>query len=123
MEPLITEAMKKAAVAWLEVGGAHPYPVWCAWAEDGLQVVSGPGEQPAPGLATAGRAVVAARGDHGGTIVRWPATVRRLEPGTDEWTAVVPALAAKRLNSLPAADLIVHWGQSCVVSRLTPIDG
>jgi hypothetical protein len=121
VDPKVAEAMKKAAVAWLHVDGHAEYAVWCAWAEDGLQVVSGPGEQPAPGLATAEAAVVSARGDHGGLIVSWRAAVAQLQPGTDEWTELVPPLAAKRLNSSPAAELLEHWGQSCVVSRLTPL--
>jgi hypothetical protein len=94
MHPLVAEAMKKAAVAWLEVDGHDPYAVWCAWAEGGLTVVSGPGEQPAPGLADAERAVVIARGDHGGAIVAWRAAVSRVDPASAEWSELVPALAA-----------------------------
>ena len=46
--------MKRAAVAWLTVPGQPgPYPVWCLWLDGALYVVSGPGEQPAPGLAGA----------------------------------------------------------------------
>lgn len=117
---LIVEAMRKAAICWLSVGAAPAYPVWCAWAEDGLQVVSGPGEQPAPGLAAAATADVTARGDHGGAIVTWRADVTRLRPDTPEWDALVPGLAARRLNSAPTAELVRRWAQSNVVVRLTP---
>jgi hypothetical protein len=122
MHPLVAEAMKKAAVAWLEVEGHDPYAVWCAWADGGLTVVSGPGEQPAPGLADAERAVVIARGDHGGAIVAWRAVVSRVDPASAQWPELVPALAAKRLNSEPAAPLAERWAQSNVVSRLVPAD-
>ncbi len=122
MQPLVAEAMRKAAVAWLSVDGQPGYAVWCAWAEGGLQVVSGPGEQPAPGLAAAGTAIVLARGDHGGLIVAWPARVEQVVPGTPEWERLVPPLAAKRLNSDPTPDLLDRWAASCVVSRLTPAD-
>ncbi|MGC9667898.1 hypothetical protein ACNTMW_15245 [Planosporangium sp. 12N6] len=121
--PLIDEAMKKAAVAWLTVPEVGPaYPVWCVWVDGALYVVSGPGEQPAPGLAEAGQVCVTARGDHGGRIVTWPAGVSRLTFGTDEWDAVAPQLAAKRLNASGTTDEIVtRWAAECVVSRLTPV--
>ncbi|MCW2642201.1 MAG: hypothetical protein JWP76_4507, partial [Dactylosporangium sp.] len=84
--PLVDEAMKKAAVAWLTVPDVGPaYLVWCVWIDGALYVVSGPGEQAAPGLAEAARACVTARGDHGGRVVTWPATVSRLTFGADEW--------------------------------------
>src|SRR5207248_4638873 len=69
MHPLVEEAMKKAAIVWLSTGG-RPYGVWCLWVDDALYVVSGPGEQPAPGLAEATGALVTARGDHGGRVGR-----------------------------------------------------
>jgi hypothetical protein len=122
MHPLVGEAMKKAAIAWLTVAGHRPYPVWCLWLDGALHVVSGPGEQPAPGLAQAATAEVSARGDHGGHIVTWPATVRAVRPGTEEWDAVVPQLAGKRLNGPGAEALAERWAADGVVSRLTPAD-
>jgi hypothetical protein len=63
VEPLVEEAAKKAAVAWLAVPGAGPaYLVWCAWLGGSLLVVSGPGEQSAPGLAEAATAEGGAAG-------------------------------------------------------------
>ena len=122
MHPLVAEAMKKAAVAWLGVAGLAPHPVWCVWADDALFVVSGPGEQPAPGLAQAGTATVTARGDHGGRIVTWSAIVERVSPDSDTWATVVVQLAGKRLNSTGAAELVRRWAHECVVVRLTPTD-
>ncbi len=122
MDPLVATAMKKAAVAWLSVDGHPPYLVWCRWLDGALYVVSGPGEQSAPGLAGATRAVVTGRGDHGGRIVAWPAAVTAVAPGTAQWAAAVPALAARRLNSAPAAELTARWAGSCRVSRLAPIE-
>jgi hypothetical protein len=114
--------MKKAAAAWLEVAGHDPYAVWCAWAKGGLSVVSGPGEQPAPGLADAAQALVIARGDHGGAIVAWRAAVSRMDPNGAQWAELVPGLAAKRLNAEPTGQLVERWAQSNVVSRLIPVD-
>ncbi len=121
MHPLVEEAMKKAAVAWLRVPGGNPYPVWCLWVDGSLYVVSGPGEQPAPGLAEADTVAVTARGDHGGRIVTWPATVSRVEPGGAEWERVVPQLAGKRLNAPGGPqETAVRWAAGCVLSRLAP---
>jgi hypothetical protein len=119
---LVAGAMKKAALAWLGAGERPLYAVWCLWVDDALYVVSGPGEQPAPGLAEAPTVAVTARGDHGGRILTWRARVERLLPGTEAWDAVAPQLAGKRLNSLGAADLAARWGRECVVSRLVPTD-
>jgi hypothetical protein len=121
--PLVDEAMKKAAVTWLTVPDAGPaYLVWCVWITGALYVVSGPGEQKAPGLAESPTATVTARGDHGGRIVSWPATVSTLEPGTEEWETVAPQLAGKRLNAAGTTEkTVARWAAECVVSRLTPV--
>ena len=120
MHPLIAEAMKKAAVVWLAVGDARAYPVWCLWSDGALYVVSGPGEQPAPGLARATTAMVHARGDHGGQIVAWAARVERVPPDSEQWSSVAPQLAAKRLNSAVTGELVSRWADTAVVSRLVP---
>jgi hypothetical protein len=133
VHPLIDEAMKKAAIAWLTVGRAdegrpprgsgtaRPFAVWCLWVDGALYVVSGPGEQPAPGLAESATVDVTVRGDHGGQILTWPASVRRVEPGSEEWGRVAPQLAGKRLNaSGTAEETVARWAAGCVVSCLTP---
>ncbi len=116
IDPLIEEAAKKAAIAWLDPGGG----VWCLWSEGALYVISGPGEQPAPGLAEAEATTVTLRGDHGGRIVAWPAEVTRVDPSSEEWAAVAPTLAAKRLNLPADEDTVARWAASCVLSRLRP---
>ncbi|GIG58315.1 hypothetical protein Lfu02_26870 [Longispora fulva] len=115
LDPLIEEAAKKAAIAWLTPGGA----VWCLWVDGALYVVTGPGEQPAAGLAP-GTATVTLRGDHGGRIVDWTAQVSTVPPGSQDWEAVAPQLAAKRLNLAAAEDTVARWASTCVVYRLTP---
>lgn len=100
--------------------GHPPYPVWCLWIDGALYVVSGPDEQEAPGLALAAVVLVSARGDHGGRIVTWPARVSRVRPDSEQWAAVVPQLAARRLNGPPAPDLIDRWSRSAWIMRLSP---
>ncbi|GIJ48524.1 hypothetical protein Val02_54100 [Virgisporangium aliadipatigenens] len=92
--PLVTEAVKKAAIAWID-GRA----VWCAWVGDALYVVTGGGEQEAPALAAGATVPVTLRGDHGGRIVTWPAAVSTVDPAGEEWSTVAPQLAGKRLNA------------------------
>ena len=119
--PLVEEAMKKAAVAWVGVGQSPACVVWGLWTDGAYHVVSGPGEQPAPGLADATSAVVTARGDHGGRVLTWPARVSRLTPGSPDWERIAPALAAKRLNAAGTAErTIARWAAECVVSRIVP---
>lgn len=120
-DALVTEAMKKAAVAWVAVGGGPALALWCLPMDDALYVVSGPGEQSAPGLGEATDTTVSLRGDHGGRIVTWPAAVTRVLPETEEWATVTPQLASKRLNAPgSAAALIERWAAECTVHRLAP---
>jgi hypothetical protein len=121
---LVEEAVKKASLAWISVGDGPARGLWCMPLDGTLIVVSGPGEQSAPGLAEAARATVRLRGDSGGLIVIWEAVVTRLAPGSEEWEAVAPALAGKRLNaSGPAEQLVDRWAATeCAIVRLTPAD-
>jgi hypothetical protein len=121
VSPLVTEAMKKAAVAWVAVEDQSALALWCVPLDGGLYVVSGPGEQSAPGLADARTATVTLRGDHGGRIVSWPAEVSRVSPDSEQWATVAPQVAAKRLNASGSpAELAVRWATTCVLTRLAP---
>ena len=120
---VLDEALKKAALSWISVADGPALALWCMPLEGSLIVVSGPGEQFAPGLAEARRATVRLRGDNGGLIVVTEATVTRLSPGTDDWDTVAPQLAAKRLNASGTAEQVVsRWVETgCAVVRLTPV--
>jgi hypothetical protein len=122
--PVVDEAIKKAALAWVSVDGGPARGLWCMPLDGALIVVSGPGEQSAPGLADAAEVSVTLRGDHGGRIVTLSARVDRLAPGTEDWEAVTPQLAGKRLNASGTAEaLVARWvDRGCAVTRLTPAD-
>ncbi|PRY28465.1 hypothetical protein [Pseudosporangium ferrugineum] len=121
---LVTEAIKKAGIAWISVGDRPAVGLWVMPLDGALVVVSGPGEQAAPGLAEASTAQVRLRGDNGGLIVIVDAVVERLAPGTDAWNEIAPQLAGKRLNaSGTAEELVARWaGTGCAVVRLTPAE-
>jgi hypothetical protein len=119
---VLDEALKKAALAWISVDGGPALALWCMPLEGSLIVVSGPGEQFAPGLADATRAVVRLRGDNGGLIVVSEMAVARVTPGSEDWETIAPQLAAKRLNASGTADeLVARWVSSgAAIVRLTP---
>ncbi|MEV0454364.1 hypothetical protein [Catellatospora methionotrophica] len=119
--PLVEEAAKKAAVAWVSVGGGLARAVWCLPQDGRLHVVVGPGEQELPGLAEATAATVTLRGDHGGAVVTYPARVERIAPGGEAWAAVAVTLAGKRLNSPGTAEALAErWGRECALVALIP---
>jgi hypothetical protein len=114
--PLIEEAAKKAAVAWIDGRLA-----WCTWVDGALYTVSGPGEQDLSHVEGAARTDVTMRGDHGGRVLTWPAEVARVEPGGDEWQRVAPVLAGKRLNASGGPqELAARWAAECTVLALRP---
>jgi hypothetical protein len=129
---LIAEATKRAGLIWLSVPGqGRPYPAWHIWragtqSPDGAAyVVTGPGEQPLPGLGDAGRITVTVPSkDSGGSLISWTAAVSRVSAGSAEWDAVSGPLAAGRLNAAlgpgetsPAQ----RWARAGAVFRLSPV--
>ena len=88
-------------------------------------MLTGPGEQPLPGLAGAGRVTVTVPSkDTGGLLVSWTAAVSRVAPGGPEWDAVTSLLLAGRLNAMPergGASPAERWARTCAVYRLAPV--
>jgi 8-oxo-dGTP diphosphatase len=134
---VVAEATRRAGVVWLTVPPSRTaYPVWHIWraveaaGQDppppgAAYLVTGPGEQPAPGLGAAGQVTVTVPSkDSGGTLVTWTAGVRQVEPGSAEWDAVIGPLVAGRLNSpadSSAASPAARWARSCAVFCLVPV--
>ena len=131
---LIAEATKRAGLIWITVpgpgggagpGGAgdgRPRPVWHIW-RDAAYVLTGPGEQDVPGLGDAGQVTVAVPSkDTGGLLLRWTAGVTRVEPGSAEWSEIIGALLAGRLNepASPGESPAERWARTGQVYRLTP---
>jgi hypothetical protein len=134
---LIAEATKRAGLIWITVpdaavpagaggavpGGVGPRAVWHVW-RDAAYVLTGPGEQDVPGLGDAPLVTVSvASKDTGGLLVRWAARVSRVEPGSAEWSAIIGALLAGRLNEPEdpgAPSPAERWAQTGTVYCLTP---
>jgi hypothetical protein len=133
---LIAEATKRAGLIWITTGGQdRPHPAWHVWrartgrggprSPGAAYVVTGPGEQPVPGLAGAGRVtVIVAGGQTAGGRVEWTAAVGRVEPGSGEWDEVIGQLVAGRLNAVLAegeTSPAQRWARSGAVFRLAPV--
>lgn len=120
---LIAEATKRAGLIWITVPGGRPRPVWHVW-RDAAYVLTGPGEQDVPGLAAAGQVTVEVPSkDTGASLVSWTARVSRVEPRSADWSAIIGALLAGRLNE-PASPAVPspaeRWAQHGNVYCLTP---
>jgi len=113
---LIEEATKKSGLVWV-AGQA----LWHVWVDGAMYVVGGPGEQPLPGFADGGTAVVTVRSkDKGGRLISWTARVSLLEPGGSAWQTAVAELKGKRLNSPDGEGVVDRWARECQVFRLAP---
>ena len=121
LPPAIDAAMRKAAVLWLTVPGAPPFPVWPLWHDGALYVLHGGQEQAAPGLAGAHEATVdvPAKGARE-LVLRFRADVQTLTPASLDWETIVALLLPKRLNLRKAAAGPARWAAESCISRLVP---
>lgn len=123
----IAAVMKKAGLVWLSWDGRRAAPAWFATV-DGSYVVladSSSGstgeEQPLPGLAEAGTVeVVVPAKPATNRLAGWTATVRRLEPGTDEWLAAAQVVRTERLNASELDSQLERWRDDADLVVLEP---
>ncbi|WBQ07015.1 hypothetical protein [Kribbella sp. CA-293567] len=120
----IAGVMKKAGLVWLSWNGGRPAPAWFATV-DGAYVVladrAGSAEQPLPGLAEADAAeVVVPAKPANSRLAGWMAAVRRLEPGSDEWTAAAQVLRTERLNASGLDTQLNRWQTEADLLVLEP---
>ena len=116
---LVAEATRRSGVVWLGRAGEPPALVWHLWHDGSAYVLGGGPEQELP-VSPGDDAVVVVRSkaSQSGVVVRWPAEVTAVEPGSERWTEVLPLLAAERLNAPAGASEL--WAEQCRVLRLTP---
>lgn len=121
-------AMKGVGVVWLspEAGaelGEAPYttgPLWHVWTEGTCYLLTGPGEQPVPGIIPGRLCRVTARGAAGGRTITWTASVEVLDPGSSQWARVAPKLAANRLNGGDPVAVLPTWPGRLTILSLRP---
>ncbi|MET8574536.1 hypothetical protein [Streptomyces sp. NPDC005012] len=122
---LVEEAAKKSALVWVRGAGegSPERALWHVWHDGAVCVVGdGPGEQPLPGLADGGRAVLTLRSkDKGGRLVSCHAAVAEVTAGTAAWDEAVGELKGKRLNAADGEAMPARWARECRVLRLTPV--
>ncbi len=116
---LLSEAMTKSGLLWIEVDGDRTWPAWHVWDDGAALVVSGPGEQPLPWMPPEVRIILRSK-DTGGRLLTVRAHVHVLEPGTPEWQRATELLRAARLNSVD--DSLTRWAAECTVTALVPFD-
>lgn len=120
----IAAVMKKAGLVWLSWDGRRPVPAWFATV-DGSYVVladkSGSAEQPLPGLVESGAAeVVVPAKPATNRLAGWNASVRRLDPGSEEWTAAAQVLRTERLNASGLDTQLDRWQTEADLLVLEP---
>ena len=119
---LVAQATRASLVVWVGGPGTPPRAVWHVWHEGAAYVLTGPGEQDAPGLADGGTARVAVRSRdrQGDRVVDWAAEVSVVPPGSAGWEEMLPLLRARRLNDAQAAGQPERWARACTLWRLAP---
>lgn len=114
---LIAEATRRSGAVW--VGTGELALVWHLWHDGAMYLVGGGPEQPLPvGPGARARVVVRSKASQAGVVVEWAADVTAVLAGSELWDAVVPLLAAERLNASPG--LVERWATECVVLRFSP---
>lgn len=123
MPEQVVAAMKKAGLVWLAWPGQQRHlPAWFVTVDDTYVVLAGgPDEQALPGLAEASVADVVVPAKPATTrLLRWEARVRRLDPGTEEWTAAATAMRTDRLNAADLANQLDRWRDGSALLVLEP---
>lgn len=118
---LLAEGLKKAALVWLRIG-ERDHARWHTWSGEHIYLLTGPDEQPDPGLPIGGRVRVVARSkDNHHRLLEFDAEVTVLSPSNPDWDPATAALASARLNLREAASAPQRWATGgAVVFRLTP---
>jgi len=119
---VIDEAAKKSGLLWLRVPGPgqRAQPVWHVWQDGVGYVLSGGIEQPVPdGLDDLAFVTLRSK-DKGSRLVTFEARVSVVSPEDEQWSAVEPALLAKRLNLPDGEAAPQRWRRECTLFRLEP---
>jgi len=123
---VLEEALKKSTVVWVRVPAANgtatrAVPAWYGLVDGRVYVLTGGSEQHIPGLADAGRAVLAARSkDQQSLVAEVEASARVVAPSEPLFGRVVPVLLPRRLNLRDGEAAAERWRKECTLVELTP---
>ncbi|MCU1535819.1 MAG: hypothetical protein JWP82_170 [Humibacillus sp.] len=115
---LLSEAMTKSGLLWIDVPGDRAWPAWHVWDDGAAYVVSGPGEQPLPWLPAQVSLILRSK-DTGGRLLTMQARTHVLEPGSPAWDTATALLRPSRLNATD--DSLTRWAAACTVTALVPV--
>ena len=119
----VAELAGKSDLIWIQVGDEAPRPVWSAWHDDYIGVVTDGVEQPNPGLADGSTVTVVLRSKE--NRARQASVLTRVEqllPGSEAWDETVKLLHPKRLNAPDGEKQPERWARESTVWRLHPTD-
>jgi hypothetical protein len=123
---VLEEALKKSTVVWIRAVGAdgtggRAVPAWYGLVDGRVYVLTGGSEQRIPGLAEAGRAVLAARSkDQQSLVAEVEASARVVGASEPLFGRVVPVLLPRRLNLRDGEAAADRWRKECTLVELTP---
>lgn len=122
VQPIVEEATRRSGVVWVALAGRPAVVAWHLWHDGSAWLVCGGLEQELPGADSATSAVVTVRSkaSQNDQVAVWAADVSRVEPGSQDWDAVVPLLHDKRLNPPDGEDQPARWARESLVLRLRP---
>jgi hypothetical protein len=117
---LAAELARRTGVSWVRAGG-RSCPVWHAWSDGALCLVSGGAEQPLPDLEDGARVEVVMRSkDTGGRLLTWTGTASVVRPGDSAWATTTAALVERRQNLADPSTAAEEWARGSVVRRIVP---
>ena len=117
---LAAELARVTGVSWVRAGGRSS-PVWHAWSDGALCLVSGGAEQPLPEIEDGARVEVVMRSkDTGGRLLTWTGTASVVRPGDEAWGRTTAALVERRQNLPDPAAAAEVWARDSVVRRADP---
>lgn len=121
---LVAELARKSGLCWVGYGEPRrDHPVWHVWHEDAIGIVCGGEEQPLPGITDCTHVLVTLRAKttrH--RLATCRASVQQVDPGTELWHSLVPALVSSRLNLPDQRDAPRRWAAASAVLRLVPVE-
>jgi hypothetical protein len=117
---LAAELARVTGVSWVRADG-RSWPVWHAWCDGALCLVSGGAEQPLPEIEDGAQVEVVMRSkDTGGRLLTWTGTTSVVRPGDEAWARTTAALVERRQNLPDPSAAAEVWSRDSVVRRVVP---